>query len=585
MTDVQVCYQKLVASLQEKLVVSDRHAYWEGRLSSSALSTALAIIAISQRDGHDARVKQGLAYLQQTQLENGSWGDTDNSPGNTSTSLLVWAAYSCVDVEQRDALSYQRLVDWLCSQLGSLDPNDIARHVIDKYGSDKTFSVPILMALAIANCLGAQGWKSVPQLPFELAAFPQSLYAALRLPVVSYALPALIAIGLVRHTKAKSTWSPMAYVRSALTRRCLKKLTNIQPDNGGFLEATPLTAFVCMALCQAGLGQHAVVEKACAFLIDSQRDDGSWPIDTNLATWVTSLSVHALADAVPDKAKVRSWYLDQQYTEVHPFTGAKPGAWAWTNLPGAVPDADDTSAAILALCALPDPDAKRISAAVQWLIDLQNSNGGMPTFCRGWGTLPFDQSCVDISAHAVRALSAALMHCPERMQNRIHIRIQRLLTFIAGAQQKDGSFLPLWFGNQLHVEQANPVLGTSRVILALSQDGREDTPFLQRALSYLSAVQNADGSWGAAQDIPGTVEETALAVEALASLNVLNDEQEIVLQNGVQYLCAAWEKPVQPQPIGLYFASLWYYEDLYPLCLSVAALRSYNERIKRHVNA
>ena len=35
--------------------------------------------------------------------------------------------------------------------------------------------------------------------PFELAALPQAWFGALQLPVVSYALPALIAIGQVRH--------------------------------------------------------------------------------------------------------------------------------------------------------------------------------------------------------------------------------------------------------------------------------------------------------------------------------------------------------------------------------------------------
>jgi len=34
---------------------------------------------------------------------------------------------------------------------------------------------------------------------------------------------------------------------------------------------------------------------------------------------------------------------------------------------------------------------------------------------------------------------------------------------------------------------------------------------------------------------------------------------------------------LKPAPIGLYFARLWYYEDLYPLTFTLSAL----ERIKR----
>ena len=40
---------------------------------------------------------------------------------------------------------------------------------------------------------------AVPLIPFELAAFPHWLFPRLRLSVVSYALPALIAMGEVKH--------------------------------------------------------------------------------------------------------------------------------------------------------------------------------------------------------------------------------------------------------------------------------------------------------------------------------------------------------------------------------------------------
>ena len=39
---------------------------------------------------------------------------------------------------------------------------------------------------------------------------------------------------------------------------------------------------------------HPVARRGIEFLKDSVRPDGSWPIDTNLATWVTTLSVNAL---------------------------------------------------------------------------------------------------------------------------------------------------------------------------------------------------------------------------------------------------------------------------------------------------
>ena len=146
------------------------------------------------------------------------------------------------------------------------------------------------------------------------------------------------------------------------------------------------------------------------------RPDGSWPIDTNLATWITSLSINALAAAEPDIATCADldWLLGCQHVRPHPFTGAVPGGWGWTDLSGAVPDADDTAAALLALrhwsrspsCGAADRGGSGGGGrlAVTWLLDLQNRDGGWPTFCRGWGKLPFDRSGADLTAHALRAL-------------------------------------------------------------------------------------------------------------------------------------------------------------------------------------
>src|SRR6185312_8007498 len=136
------------------------------------------------------------------------------------------------------------------------------------------------------------------------------------------------------------------------------------------------------------------------------------------------LAVNALAaagdlESLDTKDAILDWLLKQQYTERHPYTGADPGGWAWTDLPGGVPDCDDTPGAMLAVRSLavrldeesgidafPDPGPPRCLQARGWVIGLQNSDGGFPTFCRGWGTLPFDRSGSDLTAHALRALAA-----------------------------------------------------------------------------------------------------------------------------------------------------------------------------------
>ncbi len=98
-------------------------------------------------------------------------------------------------------------------------------------------------------------WKEVPRLPFEAAALPQSWYRFARMPVVSYALPALIAIGQCVHHH-RGTWNPLTRLLRWLTRgRTLQVLRRIQPTSGGYLEATPLTSFVVMALASSRAAQ------------------------------------------------------------------------------------------------------------------------------------------------------------------------------------------------------------------------------------------------------------------------------------------------------------------------------------------
>ena len=117
----------------------------------------------------------------------------------------------------------------------------------------------------------------------------------------------------------------------------------------------------------------------------------------------------------------------------HPYTNAAPGGWAWTDLPGGVPDADDTAGALLALHNLGDIDATVRSAAlagIRWLLDLQNRDGGMPTFCRGWSAMLFDRSSPDLTAHAVRAWSVWLEELPAEAP-RLRRAMARAVSFLA----------------------------------------------------------------------------------------------------------------------------------------------------------
>jgi squalene-hopene/tetraprenyl-beta-curcumene cyclase len=300
---------------------------------------------------------------------------------------------------------------------------------------------------------------------------------------------------------------------------------------------------------------------------------------------VTTLAVTALerADALlqiepAGLSAIRRWLIDQQYVREHPFTGASPGGWAWTPLPGGVPDSDDTAGALLALAALPrdEETVRATTAGIEWLLSLQNGDGGIPTFCRGWGALPFDRSGADLTAHAIRAWGAWIDGLEPRLRQRVETAIDRAIRYLQRSQRSDGAFLPLWFGNESARDEANPTYGTVRVIaalVALRRRGRSEVDaMLHAAVQWLLAARNADGGWGGDRGVPSSVEETALAVGALADADPGLAGKAI--EDGCRWIAAATADGSYfcAAPIGLYFAKLWYSESLYPLLFTVDGL-------------
>lgn len=595
--DIQLLRTSVQRLRTRLLQFRNADGFWQGQLSSSPLATAVGCFALHCVDfqQHAATVRRGLDWISQTQNHDGGWGDTDGKdPSNLSTSLLCRAALMAVD-SNGFAASIEKVNRWIQCTVGSLDSSDIIAKVYQAYGSDRTFAVPILTMNALAGVFpeGKAIWKRIDPLPFELAVLPRGLFSMLNLKVVSYALPALIAIGQVRFHFHPSRNPLIAVIRNWSRQRTRNLLQQIQPSSGGFLEAAPLTGFVVMSLASMGLKDHPVVQKGVDFLLNSACDDGSLPIDTNLAIWVTThaaktLTEETVMDKLPDAEKqhLREWILAGQFKTIHPFTGAKPGGWGWTNLPGSVPDADDTSGALSALYDLCDDKQAALPAVkngITWLLDLQNADGGIPTFCRGWGRFEFDRSCTDITAHAAGAFAKWKPEFEISFQQRMEKSIAAAMKYLDGCQNEDGSFDSLWFGRPENLpRQNNPVLDTARVIAALANlDASTDSrlqKMLQQGFTFLLTQQKPDGGWAAAQSLDSSIEETAVAVQALAELENrdMPDEVKGSVQRGVLWLGDHIEaiQSCQAGPIGLYFAKLWYYEKLYPLLFSLQALVS-----------
>jgi len=388
---------------RDLLARRDASGHWTGYLCSSPLASATAISALSLYAEHaegepKAQAAEELAgraveRLIEQQHDNGGWGDTDRSFPNIATTMLARAAIALSGPRDHELPGHwthavHRAGEYI-EHVGG-QPGLRAR-----YGDDKTFAVPILTNAALADQVD---WSDVPPLPFELSALPFSWLRWARLPVVSYAIPALVAIGQARYYH-RPPRNPLTWLlRRTLVGPSLRRLRQMQPPSGGFLEAVPLTSFVLMSLAATRRAGHLVSRRCVKFLFDTVRDDATWPIDVNLATWNTTLSVSALAAATGEVGALGciDWLLQCQHTERHAMTGTVPGGWGWTDAAGAVPDVDDTAGALLALGVLEksasgsrqEPIQQAAESGTEWLLAMQNDDGGWPTFCRGWDCCP-----------------------------------------------------------------------------------------------------------------------------------------------------------------------------------------------------
>lgn len=653
-------------------------------------------------------IVQSLHWLACQQNDDGGWGDTNKSRSNIAATMLVVAAFHLTGVPAKYSGLLERAEGYIRQGGG-------VAALRKRYGRDKTLAAAILTNCALADLVP---WKEVPSLPFELAVLRQPWHRPLRLPAVGYTIPALVAIGQAVYHHRRPWNPMTRAVRRLSRARALNVVERLQPESGGFLESTPLTSFVVMSLASIGLAEGRIVRRGVEFLLGSVRGDGSWPATANLAVTNTVLAMHALgrwgSDQVPspeegsrvqgtegrrqgtgnreqrwtraDRTNLRSvpgaaarahgaepttaaqryppvdWLLKCQHTAPNPYPGTSPGGWAWTDLSGGVPDVDSTAGALVALADAyewSDPAVRqRIELAAKlgtrWLLDLQNRDGGWPTFSRRdqptvgahlrWaptygrcpGCLLYDGSASDLTAHALIAISACRRRIPRAVhgkdiQLRLDGAVERAMAYLQDQQREDGSWIPLWFGNQDNPDDENPVYGTSRVLMALADLGYASSDMARRGCDWLGRVQHASGGWGPTNlrsagtrqpVLPGagsvaatatspprrvpppkhdakdfdvhstgpSVEETALAVTALLRIGDTSASQQRAAEQGLAWLVEAVEngRHTEPAPIGFYFVKLWYYERLYPRIFAAEALDVANsalstaERIRSH---
>lgn len=519
---------------------------WVGEMSSSALATAISCLALDLHPGSAPRsaIDSGLSWLAEDQHEDGGWGDGIIDPSNmNATSLNAAVLQYCAPNAYRATID--AALRWT-ERAGGFEAINDPRVV--------TLSGPCRSLYALA---GLVDWDEVRKLPTEMILLPRRIRRT-----VSTTFPAFLSLSMMHER-----FSPVPPWRRPFRRRAMREaiawLRRVQGPNGSYEESAFLTSLIVVALTTAKVGTDDIIGRALPFIRESQREDGSWPIDRDLENFDSTQAVFAHHEAgrpVATGERLREWFLAGQFRKPFFATSAPPGGWAWA-LPAGWPDVDDTAYTLRALRLLGvPPEHEAIRLGVGWLREMQNRDGSWSTFVRG-SKMPFDHDCPYITAHVLSTL--ALMGPAERQGE----PVRKALAYYRKSQNPDGSFDSLWF--RMHTS------GTAAVVEALADLDLDRDPMALRAARWLATHQNEDGGWGDGHGAASTAEETAWAAAAL--MRVSSDEHGEAVERGIGWLVehqredGGWD----PYVIGLYYASLSYSNSFYALSYPLIALSRY----------
>jgi squalene-hopene/tetraprenyl-beta-curcumene cyclase len=524
-------------------------SHWVGTLSSSALATAMSIVALHVVDParHRGPIARGRRWLVATQAPDGGWGDAVVDPSNVNATSLAIGALT------------------LTRPAGPHDPAEPAaleraRACLDeRFGGFAAVGDPERCSLSgpcrtVAALAGLMDWRRIKRLRPEVILLPPRLRRT-----ISTTFPAYLSIATLHAARAPHPLNALPTYGPAV-RRALAWLARAQGPNGSFEESAFLTSVIIACLTAAGRRPAAPwLDAALGFVLSSQREDGSWPIDRDLETFDTDLAVFAFHEAglpVPAAERVRAWLLARQLDQPCFPTSAPPGGWAWA-MPAGWPDSDDTAYTLLALRRLgvpaSDPAVRR---GADWLGWLQARGGSWSTFVRD-STMPFDHDCPYVTGHALSALQAV-----GRLGARPAV-LARATRYLERSQRPDGSFASIWF--------REATAGTAAVLEALADVGQGDGVMARKARAALLDEQNADGGWGGRRGQASTAEETAWAVLALLRAP---SAPTAAIERGLDWLVAHQQADGTwtPAPIGLYYSAMWYSDSMYALSLPLQAL-------------
>ena len=579
----------------------------------------------------EEKVAKAASTILSKQNTDGSWSIYHGGPGEISATVKAYfalklAGYSKIDPRLRNAADF-----------------------IKGHGGVQAANSFMKFYLAL---FGQWPWTRVPAMPPELfllpTSFPFHIYAmsswsrGILVPMfILYAMKPSIAVpqemGIQELTAApgriprevsqrvpagslkKDPWSkffyrvdfllkgmeknPLKPWRPMAVARCRDWILERLPRGQGLGSIWPAMVNAHMALsCLEFPEKQRVLEDSLreieALVLEGQnalRVQPCWS-----AVWDTAIAVLALRNAglSPDDPRLKragEWLLTKEvkiegdWKQGNP--AGEPGGWYFQFRNDFYPDTDDTAMVILALNALdlgPEKD-HAVNRAVQWLLSMQNNDGGWGAFDKNNNRVlltrvPFadhnamiDPSSCDVTGRVLEALGNA--------GKAPHAAQARAFAYLRRNQEQDGTWLGRWGVNYIY--------GTWSVSNALRVFRTSPTGVdLSGALHWLRRHQNPDGGWGescASYDDPSlkgqgdsTASQTSWALNTFFNADRFAEPAVI---KGIQYLIQKLSPSGEIQEAeftGTGFPRVFYLNyHIYRTTFPLIALARYRDHLER----
>ena len=597
--------------------------YWQGELEADSTLESDYIYYLHVLGKADPeRIAKLANYVRRRQLSDGGWSIYPGGPSELNASCKAYFALKLAG----DSPYAPNLVR--------------AREIVHRLGGLEHSNSYVRFYLAL---VGAVSWDLVPSIPPELMlipswfifniyemsswtrgiVIPMAILSALRpdwkLPERAHVdelfkdperkTAALdwseqilswknVFLAVDRGLKLYEKWPWKPFRRRAIREAKSWMLEHIERTDG-LAAIYPAMMNSIFALMAVGYGPDdpltlREIKEFSRFEIEEQDTIRMQPCVSPV--WDTCIAMVALEEAGlppdhPALVKAAEWLLSKQVLGPGDWQvknkDAEPGGWAFEFRNDFYPDVDDTAFVLMALDRVKYPDPAPMEAAmrrgIQWLLGMQNRDGGWGAFDRDNDrkflcNIPFadhnamiDPSTADVTARVVECLGRFGW-------SEGHPVIRRAVGFLTKDQSKDGS----WFGRW----GVNYIYGTSGVLRALETVSLATREFCQRAVNWLRSVQKVDGSFGESllsYDVPSTKGQgTSTASQTawgLIGLLAGVGTQDSAVRKAVDYLVhrqqadGSWS---EPEFTGTGFPGVFYLKyHLYRNSFPVYALARY----------